>query len=504
MEAIKTHSSRTADLCNFDPYKYFEKFTAEKILADQHATPKEPQIIELLEHLAEHGAGKTLNYNDPIHGQRELPEWMLGIINTPPMLRLSQVGQMTLMPHSRLAHSIGVAILALDLADNYGVDDSQKRQLVSLALLHDVRHGPYSHLFDNLYVGNKKDWFDHDARLHEFLLQDDLHQALKAAGLQPKDIVVALADPKKDDNAYIVKEILDRVDYAMRDAHYAAKGFDIDLKDKINDAAMGLFYAIKYDSTSRSFYFSSDNGTQETINKFLEVRQFAFEHLAYDEDRKLAQAIVYSQIKEMLVNLKHKQSERNLVIALSHLSDPDLERRLAKPAKSALNTAKESAVLSCTQIDGSTLTDLFTTLRGRTNGGRGATTTILDALKGVVQNATILVSIVPKDTPKMYFKLIKNNGDFKLTESYQKGTSANSSQTKCIAIGGYDKNGNIIKPSNELAQKVQAVFISNGWIKMPETLQHFSSYNFMPAEMPAGAEEHHRKLRENPDRLDNP
>ncbi|XP_075701887.1 deoxynucleoside triphosphate triphosphohydrolase SAMHD1-like [Rhinoderma darwinii] len=104
--------------------------------------------------------------NDPIHGHIELHPLLIRIIDTPQFQRLRYIKQLGgiyfVFPgasHNRFEHSIGVAHLAGCL-----VMELQRRQpdlnisekdvlCVQIAgLVHDLGHGPFSHLFDKRFM----------------------------------------------------------------------------------------------------------------------------------------------------------------------------------------------------------------------------------------------------------------------------------------------------------------------------------------------------------------
>ncbi|MFO0417272.1 MAG: HD domain-containing protein [Pseudomonadota bacterium] len=483
-------------LKNLDPQEYLrENFTADKI------TSKEPHIAALLQYLAEHSSQKEFIYTDPVHGQRTLPEWMLKIIDTPPLLRLANVGQMTLLSHSRLTHSIGVAILALDLATKHRLEESHTRFLVSLALLHDVRHAPYSHLFDNFYIGDKKSPFDHDARLHEFLVQEDLSAALKDVRVDANKIIKALAAPENDPDGYAVKVILDRIDYNMRDGRNSRGVFTERELNRAHTDSHSLFAAIEYDRDSGIFYFTDDLPTRWIIRRFVESRELAYNRLAFDERPRLAQSLIYSEVKQALSSVNDTQAAGKLVEALSHLSDPDLEQLLSKAGLKALQSMKAGDAFDFVRIDGKTLTPNFIKLRGRINGGLGATTTILQKIEPLNQGFKFLVAIVPEGSPRMNFKLKGEDGSFFNIDGLATGSrSINHGLIKCVAIACYDRAGNIQSKSPFLTNKIRDIFVENGWIPH---IQTFSSEYFMCGEMPEGAKEEYKRLIYNPDSVEN-
>ncbi|XP_070541321.1 deoxynucleoside triphosphate triphosphohydrolase SAMHD1-like isoform X2 [Ptychodera flava] len=107
--------------------------------------------------------GKPKAFNDPIHGLIQLDWVYVRIIDTTEFQRLRNIKQLgtahLVYPsaiHTRFEHSIGTCHLALKLVHHLQKDESlkisKKDQLcVGLAaLLHDIGHGPFSHLFEKI------------------------------------------------------------------------------------------------------------------------------------------------------------------------------------------------------------------------------------------------------------------------------------------------------------------------------------------------------------------
>uniref|UniRef100_A0A7N8YCQ9 Deoxynucleoside triphosphate triphosphohydrolase SAMHD1 n=1 Tax=Mastacembelus armatus TaxID=205130 RepID=A0A7N8YCQ9_9TELE len=105
-------------------------------------------------------------FNDPIHGHIELHPLLIKIIDTPQFQRLRNIKQLGgtyfVFPgasHNRFEHSIGVGYLAGQL-----LQALNKRQpgllicrrdilCVQIAgLCHDLGHGPFSHMFDGMFI----------------------------------------------------------------------------------------------------------------------------------------------------------------------------------------------------------------------------------------------------------------------------------------------------------------------------------------------------------------
>ncbi|XP_052400802.1 deoxynucleoside triphosphate triphosphohydrolase SAMHD1-like [Carassius gibelio] len=105
-------------------------------------------------------------FNDPIHGNIELHPLLVKMIDTPQFQRLryiKQLGTIHLVypgaTHTRFEHSLGVAHLAgcllKTLNENQPELNIKKKDFLCVqiaALCHDMGHGPFSHLFDGMFI----------------------------------------------------------------------------------------------------------------------------------------------------------------------------------------------------------------------------------------------------------------------------------------------------------------------------------------------------------------
>ncbi|XP_070560339.1 deoxynucleoside triphosphate triphosphohydrolase SAMHD1-like [Ptychodera flava] len=108
----------------------------------------------------------TKVFQDPIHGTIELNHVYMKIIDTPEFQRLRNVKQLGTVNfvyagavHTRFEHSIGTCYLALRLIrylkerqKNLGITDEEELCVGLAALCHDLGHGPFSHMFDSLFI----------------------------------------------------------------------------------------------------------------------------------------------------------------------------------------------------------------------------------------------------------------------------------------------------------------------------------------------------------------
>ncbi|MBT97679.1 MAG: hypothetical protein CL902_03515 [Dehalococcoidia bacterium] len=107
----------------------------------------------------------ALNYpnelRDPVHGLIRLSDQEIELINTGPFQRLRRIRQLAaadlVFPgavHTRFDHSLGTMHIAGRLLNHLRltneIDDSDVEIVRLAALLHDIGHGPFSHVSDYL------------------------------------------------------------------------------------------------------------------------------------------------------------------------------------------------------------------------------------------------------------------------------------------------------------------------------------------------------------------
>jgi len=161
---------------------------------------------------------------DPIHGYIRLSDLeaeLVGSMEFQRLRRLKQLGCGHLVypstTHSRFEHSLGVTYLAGRFADYLELADDDRRHLRTAALLHDLGHGPFSHVSEQ--VMEKKD------RSHESFSKAKIEGPLSET-LEDHDIdadrVTSMIDGETELGSVIAGDIdVDRMDYLMRDSHYS-------------------------------------------------------------------------------------------------------------------------------------------------------------------------------------------------------------------------------------------------------------------------------------------
>ena len=169
---------------------------------------------------------------DPVHGYIEMDELSLSLIDNPLMQRLRRVGQLGLSNmvypganHTRFEHSLGVMHLASMLMEQIdSVTRDEKDELRAAALLHDIGHGPLSHLTEGIisYYTRKK----HDDVKH-LLKKGEIREILEEHGLNYSTIASHIKGETALGQVLSSEIDVDRMDYLVRDAHYTGVAFGL-------------------------------------------------------------------------------------------------------------------------------------------------------------------------------------------------------------------------------------------------------------------------------------
>jgi uncharacterized protein len=180
---------------------------------------------------------------DPVHGlvafESEEETIIDRLIDTREVQRLRRIRQLGVTSvafpgaeHTRFAHAIGAAfVMKLLLARLRAIhgelpfwqqaSTGPARDALAAAFLHDVGHGPFSHLFEDAIPGTPH----HEAWTERVLLDSstDVHRVLVSLDSAMPERVAALV---RGENplAYLAKAVsgtfdVDRCDYLLRDAH---------------------------------------------------------------------------------------------------------------------------------------------------------------------------------------------------------------------------------------------------------------------------------------------
>jgi HD superfamily phosphohydrolase len=172
---------------------------------------------------------------DPVYGYVYITEAEKKLIDSYPFQRLRRLRQLAGSEfvysganHTRFEHCIGVMHLAGKVTENQNLSQllsEDEIQIIRMAsLLHDVGHGPFSHIFEHLLVKflNKT----HEDITLWLIQESELGDIIKTIGYYPEDIAkLAVGELRKPKKAFLDQIIqstvdIDKLDFVVRDTYH--------------------------------------------------------------------------------------------------------------------------------------------------------------------------------------------------------------------------------------------------------------------------------------------
>ena len=211
--------------------------------------------------------------NDPVFGFIKIPRGLLlNIVQHPLMQRLTRIKQLGMAnvvypaaQHTRFQHSIGAfhlmseAILSLQQKGHF-IFDSEAEAVEAAILMHDIGHGPFSHVLENTLITG----ISHEEI--SLLMMEQINQEIQGA------LNLALKVFKGDYPKLFLHELIssqldmDRLDYLRRDSFFTGvtegnigsariiKMLDI-VDDKLVVNSKGIYSIENYLTTRRLMYW---------------------------------------------------------------------------------------------------------------------------------------------------------------------------------------------------------------------------------------------------------
>lgn len=221
----------------------------------------------------------------PIHNHITLNDRMLAVIDHPSFQRLRGIKQLGMAylvypgaRHTRFEHSLGVLHLASSVSSILGFTQEQTSALQYAGLLHDIGHGPCSHVMESFHGG------PHEQRSADIIMRSDIGDLLRGAGVEPRFVADTILG-RTELSPLISSEIdIDRMDYLVRDAHYTGVSTALD---------SGRLSAVMELRDGLLVYRESGLGAVEALllARFMMYPYVYYHHTARAAERMLARAI---------------------------------------------------------------------------------------------------------------------------------------------------------------------------------------------------------------------
>jgi hypothetical protein len=257
---------------------------------------------------------------DPIHGDIELPNWLIRIKDELPIRRMNNIRQLGLKAlidfpgaiHTRYLHSLGTMHLAGKLIDSLilkeetkGRSDlkkslsNNKKCLQAAAFFHDIGHGPFSHVLD--FVMKKALKIDHE-KMGTRILKDNFSDALEDESI-PVDRVckIMTANHKYPFLGDIINDStdVDKVDYLIRDSYFVGLRYNFDLQHFLSQLTI---CGEGSNPEKCKLVLENSKEAKASVQLFLLIWKTMYDLVYYVRDSRIAEKMLEKAILRALEN----------------------------------------------------------------------------------------------------------------------------------------------------------------------------------------------------------
>ena len=164
---------------------------------------------------------------DSVYGDIMLNEIEVEVMDNPQFQRLRRIKQLGLISliypganHTRFEHSIGTMHIASKLADKLDLNQEDKELVRISALLHDIGHGPFSHVSEGVLS------FPHE-ELTKYVIENTAIRDIIEKKFDITKIIEIINGEGKFGPIVSGELDADRMDYLLRDSHYTGVAYGI-------------------------------------------------------------------------------------------------------------------------------------------------------------------------------------------------------------------------------------------------------------------------------------
>src|SRR5213594_645071 len=267
---------------------------------------------------------------DPIHGYIRVNETERTVLDTRPVQRLRRLRQLAgsefVYPaanHTRFEHVVGAMHLAGALSEVLptNLDPQTQEQMRLAALLHDIGHGPFSHVFEPLMVRHLKK--THEDFVPWLVNETEIKDKLANAGFDAQRLgLLAVGRLRDRKRPYLDQMIsssvdVDKMDFLVRDSFHTGAAYgSIDVHrliytmDVINGnlsvdgravATLESFLLARLESFRTIYFHRASRAVQIMIVQALEAAKDELNLLSFDEPEdylRLDDYKVWTDLKE--------------------------------------------------------------------------------------------------------------------------------------------------------------------------------------------------------------
>jgi uncharacterized protein len=248
---------------------------------------------------------------DPIHGYIRLSQTERIVVDTRPVQRLRRLRQLAgsefVYPaanHTRFEHVLGAMHLAGALSEVLPthLDAYDQEQMRLAGLLHDIGHGPFSHVFEPLVRHLSK---THEDFVPWLVEETEVADKLDKAGFNPHRIGLLAVGRLRDKKRPYLDQIIsssvdiDKMDFVVRDSFHTGAGYGsvdvhrlLNTMDVINGnlavdgravATLESFLLARLESFRTIYFHRASRAVQIMIVQALEAAKDELDLLSFDK-----------------------------------------------------------------------------------------------------------------------------------------------------------------------------------------------------------------------------
>ena len=177
--------------------------------------------------MADNMSGKKKFIRDSVYGDINLSEFEVKVMDMPQFQRLRRIKQLGLISliypgatHTRFEHCLGTMNLGSKLAEELELDQDDVELIRISALLHDIGHGPFSHVSEGVLS------FPHEELTRYVVTQTSMRDLLEEKFDVNK--IADIINGKGHLGPIVSGELdVDRMDYLLRDSHNTGVSYGI-------------------------------------------------------------------------------------------------------------------------------------------------------------------------------------------------------------------------------------------------------------------------------------
>ena len=260
---------------------------------------------------------RSYEIRDPIHGFIALSQKEVNLINTRAFQRLRRIRQLAMAflvypgtLHTRFDHSIGVMHIAGRICDRLKRTDKEREQVRLAALLHDIGHGPFSHVSEHLldkYAPEDRDSIRE--KIHEKVTVDIVEndsEICEILSCEERQFVVEMIEGKttRDFRRDIVSSDLDadKMDYLLRDSYFAGVKYGTYDLEKIIESC-------RVDRRGNESYLAISDEGIHALEQLLLAKHHMTQQVYHHRVRSISDAMIVRGV-ELAICKKNQELEQ--------------------------------------------------------------------------------------------------------------------------------------------------------------------------------------------------